>query len=439
MPDPSRPPSVDSVMRAKELEPFSDRIRARAAKKAVQSARSSQQFDTASIVSNALRLAQSDRQPSISSAINASGVILHTGLGRSRLHAEAAAAIESAAASHVVLEFDLSTGERGNRQEHVADLLRELIGAEDAYVVNNCAAALVLALAATCAGCEVILSRSEMIEIGGSFRIPEIVETSGCRLVEVGCTNKTRLSDYEKAVSNSTAGVLRCHPSNYRIIGFTESPTISELAQFAIANSLCLIDDVGSGCLIETTEIGLAREHRMQDSIRGGAHLALCSGDKMLGGPQCGIILGNTQLIDRIRTHPLARAFRIDKLCLSGLAATLQLYADKRWHEIPVWKYAMRPLGEVEHFARVLASGFSSSVIESSYTAMGGGSMPSSGIPTVRVGFTSDNPATISYEMRNWPTPIVGRIESGTFWLDPRTIEEEEISTVREAIAEIVN
>ena len=299
---------------------------------------------------------------SVQPVINASGVVLHTGLGRARLADAAVLAIGEAAAHHATVEFDLVSGARGDRQDHVRDLICEFTGAPDALVVNNCASTVLLSLAALGFGKSVILSRGQMVEIGGAPRMPDVVRQSGAQLVEVGCTNKTHLRDYEEAIDASTAVILRCHPSNFRVTGFTEEPTLPELAALARSKGVKLIDDVGSGCLVDTTRFGLPHEPRFGDAVRQGADLELSSGDKMLGGPQAGLIIGSPEAIKLLREHPIARAVRIDKLTLAGLAATLKLYREGRELEIPTLRALSEPLESVRLKAERLATAYVGSV-----------------------------------------------------------------------------
>jgi L-seryl-tRNA(Ser) seleniumtransferase len=420
-------PSVEKLALDPALSGFAERVRRIAARGAVAAARSQlkngQGADPSTILGEAVRRASEMSGPSLRPAINMSGVVLHTGLGRARLAAAAIEQVETVARGHSVLEFDEDLGGRGDRQEHVRGLLRELTGAEDALVVNNNAAAVVLALSALCAGREVVLSRGQMVEIGGSFRLPDIVGHSACKLVEVGTTNKTRLADYQKALTKDTAAVLRCHPSNFQIVGFTEEPSAQDLARFCGEKGLVLIDDVGSGCLIDTAQYGLPHERTLEEALNDGAHLVTASGDKLLGGPQAGILVGRKDAVQKAARHPLARAFRIDKLTLAGLEATLRLYLEGRHDEIPVWRYVSRPLDEVRRLASKLGE-----PVEGK-TEMGGGSLPGTVIPTFRVkiaGNAEDNAA----RLRAAPVPVVGYIQDGAFWLDPRTAEDEECALV---------
>lgn len=421
-------------MRSPELEGFGAGVRSLAAREAVSELRRNG-GDPNTAAALALECARRLANPGPAAAINLSGVILHTGLGRARLAASAAEAVALVARGHSTVEFDLVSGRRGDRQDHVRELLQTLTGAEDALVVNNCAAAVLLTLAALCAGQEVVLSRGQMVEIGGSFRMPEIVRQSGCRLVEVGCTNKTRLSDYAGVLSEETAAILRCHPSNFQIVGFTSEPTVAELASLTQRSGIWLIDDAGSGCVVDTRRYGLSREPTVRDAIEGGADVVLFSGDKLLGGPQAGLIVGKTSAIERLRDHPLARAVRIDKLDLAGLRATLQLYIDGREDEIPVWAAIGRDPKRVRRQALLLKKSCSlpSSVVASE-TEVGGGSLPGARIPTWALAIETKHPESVLATLRSGKTPIVGRIEDGRVLLDPRTLATEESALVQRSL-----
>ncbi len=437
-------PSVDRLMRSKALAAFPEPTRAKAARAAVAAARERMRAEgfpgEESIEEEAVRLARSMSAPSLRPAVNMSGVVLHTGLGRARLAPEAAEALLAAAGSHALVELDAETGRRGDRQEHVRGLLCELTGAEDALVVNNCAAAVALTLTALCAGGEVVLSRGEMVEIGGSFRMPDIVAQTGCRLVEVGCTNKTHLADYRAAMGEEVAALLRCHRSNFKMIGFTDEPSGREVAELAHAAGTLFIEDLGSGCLVDTTRYGLPKERTLQEALADGVDVVTASGDKLLGGPQAGLILGRSELVRRIARHPLARALRVDKLTLSALEATLRLYAEGRPEQIPVWRYLSRDLREVRRMALALrsASGIPATV-EPGVTEVGGGSMPGAGVPTWRVGLRRPDPDALLAQLRAADPPVIGRIEDGRVWLDPRTLEPDEVKLVKSIMGSLSN
>ncbi|MCW5937421.1 MAG: L-seryl-tRNA(Sec) selenium transferase [Fimbriimonadaceae bacterium] len=434
-------PSVDRLASAPELSGFAPQVSTAAAREAIEhfraEARNGRTFDLARVVQEAVLRAERMARPSLAPAVNMSGVVLHTGLGRSRWAPSVVAQVAQVLRGHSNTEIDLETGARGDRQAHVRSLLQGLTGAEDALVVNNCAAAVFLTLHTLCRGKPVLLSRGQMVEIGGSFRMPDIVRSTGCRLVEVGCTNKTRLQDYAGALEGPDFAILRCHPSNYRIVGFTEQPAPSHLAALAHAEGGHFIDDAGSGCLLQTERFGLPHERTLREAVADGADIVTASGDKLLGGPQAGLVLGTRAAVAALRASDLHRTFRVDKATLAGLEATLRLYAEERELEIPTWRYAARPLDEVGRLATTLAGAWPSAVVEDGVTEMGGGSMPGSGIPTRRVGLPSASAETLAARLRSAPTPIIGRIERDMVWLDPRTAEADEVAYVAQALGQM--
>lgn len=428
-------PKVDVLASAESLSGFSASIRSRAARSAIQMARSrillGESVDFESIESQAANLALSMSECSVGPVINASGVILHTGLGRARLSEAAAEAVRRAANDHTQVEFELESGQRGNRQDHIRGHLCELTGAESALVVNNCAAAVYLALAALCSGKTVLLSRGQSVEIGGSFRIPDIVRQSGCDLHEVGCTNKTHLRDFADAKTENVGAILRCHPSNFRMIGFVEEPSASELAELAHSRGWRLLDDAGSGTLLDTSELGLERETTLQEAVAAGADVVMSSGDKLLGGPQAGLLLGKSDAIAQIQSHPLARAFRVDKFTLAGLETTLRHYLHAEEDQIPTWKYLRRTPEEILPMAERLSKAYSGkSVVELGESEVGGGSIPGQSLPTYRVGLSSSSATDLARKLRLSRPAILGRIEQNLVWLDPRTMEENEVLIV---------
>ncbi|HEY8486127.1 MAG TPA: L-seryl-tRNA(Sec) selenium transferase, partial [Limnochordales bacterium] len=302
------------------------------------------------------REARAFRRRRLVPVINATGVVLHTNLGRSPLPACALARIASTSAGYCNLELDLDSGRRGRREDRLEELLCALSGAEAAFVVNNNAAAVLLVLAASCAGREVVISRGELIEIGGEFRLPDVMAASGCRLVEVGTTNRTRLADYERAIGPQTAAILKAHTSNYRIVGFTQAVAAGELAQLAHRHGLWMLEDLGSGCLVDLGRLGLPREPTVAEAVAAGADAVMFSGDKLLGGPQAGIVVGRRQLLEQVRRHPLARAMRAGKLVVAALEAVLERYADGSWQELPVWRMLGASPQELLERARRLAA-----------------------------------------------------------------------------------
>ena len=381
----------------------------------------------------ALRLEHQLRPP-LRAMINATGVIIHTNLGRAPLAEEAIEAMVAVSRGYSNLEFDAETGARGSRHAILEPLLCRLTGAEAAIAVNNNASAVLLALAALARGKEVLLSRGQLVEIGGGFRIPDVMRQSRAKLVEVGTTNRTRLADYEAAASPKTAAILRVHPSNFKIIGFTEQAELGELAALAQRLGVLLIDDIGSGCLLDTTAYGLASEPMPQASIAAGADIVMFSGDKLLGGPQGGLIVGRKQAIDRLKRHPLARAVRLDKASIAGLAATLRLYVDgSSEHRVPVWRMIAMPLDAIRDRAQVIAAtvGDAARVIDGR-SMIGGGSLPEESLPTCLVALRSTRGAT-TLAARLRERDVIARVEDRRVLLDPRTIEPEDDARVATA------
>lgn len=385
---------------------------------------------------------------SLRPVINATGVIIHTNLGRAPLSKQAVEAI-TRLARYGNVEYDLEEGQRGSRYVHAVQVLRRVTGCEDALVVNNNAAALVLALAALGHGKEVVVSRGQLVEIGGGFRIPDIMRQSGARLVEVGTTNRTYLSDYEAAITGETAILLRVHASNFRLVGFTTSPGVDELAALARSHKLLTVDDVGSGALLDTTRFGLSPEPQVQASLQAGVDLVLFSGDKLLGGPQCGIIAGKTEVVARLRKHPLARALRVDKLTLAALEATLLHYLKgEAEREIPVWRMIAATPEQLRARATTWAEELSKRGlhcrVEPGESTVGGGSLPGDTLPTWLLALTptphGDTSATRqagewAARLRQGTTPVVARVEKGLLMIDPRTVAEDEEGSLLDALA----
>jgi L-seryl-tRNA(Ser) seleniumtransferase len=384
-------------------------------------------------------------QPSMRPVINASGVILHTNLGRAPLSKEATAAMELVAADYCNLEFDLDSGARGSRNVHVEQLLCQLTGAEAALAVNNNASAVLLALTALAKRKEVIVSRGQAVEIGGGFRVPDVMRQSGAKLVEVGTTNCTYIYDYEQAISPSTAALLRVHTSNFRVEGFVHSIALEEMAALGKKRGLPLFDDLGSGCFLDTTVYGLAPEPMVQQSIALGVDLVFFSGDKLVGGPQAGIIVGKRLFVDKLKKHPLARALRIDKIRLAGLAATLVHYLKgEALGKIPVWRMISMPVDEVGRRAMLWAQalGDLAKVIEGE-TMIGGGSLPGSTLSTrlVAVGDKEGRrnlAQLLARGLRHNEPPVIGRINGDVLLLDPRTVLPEKDEAVLSALSNAV-
>jgi len=376
--------------------------------------------DLGELIAEELRAA---RAPRLRRLLNATGVIVHTNLGRAPLAAAALEHVAEAARGYSNLEYDLAAGGRGSRQTHVAGLLRRLTGAESALVVNNNAAAVLLALAALAEGREVLVSRGELIEIGDGFRIPDVLARSGARLREVGTTNRTRAADYEEAIGPETAVLLRVHQSNFRIVGFTEQPSVDELAQVAQSNKLVFVDDLGSGALVDVGDEPTARA-----GIAAGADLVCFSGDKLLGGPQAGIVVGRADLVERLRRHPLQRALRADKLTLAALEGTLRL-ALERPDEIPVLRMLREPAESVRERAERLAQ-LVAGEVEETVARAGGGALPLTELPSYACAVEEE----LAERLRAAEPPVVGIVRDGRLLLDCRTLADSELDEVAAAV-----
>jgi len=372
-------------------------------------------------------------RPSLVPVINASGVILHTNLGRSPLSKETIAAMERISGGFCNLEFDLESGNRGKRQVHIENLLCRLTGAEAALVVNNNASAVMLGLSALAKRKEIIVSRGQAVEIGGGFRVPDVMRQSGAKLVEVGTTNCTYARDYEQAVTERTVGLMRVHSSNFRLVGFTNEITLAEMVKVARRCGLFVLDDVGSGCLLDTAKYGLIPEPNVIDSIAEGADAVFFSGDKLLGGPQAGIIVGKKQYLDKLKKHSMARAARIDKIRLAGISATLRHYLKGEAEEkIPIWRMIAAPLLEIEKRAYSWAETLGGGVkVIDSESMVGGGSLPGGTLPTKVVAIGGGRGGKnlvqrLSRELRQGEVVVVGRISEDSLLLDPRSVLPEE-------------
>ena len=364
-----------------------------------------------------------------SPVINATGVILHTNLGRAPLSHDALKAIEDAALGYSDLELDLDTGKRGSRQAYVSRLLCQVTGAEAALVVNNNASAFMLGLAALAPEREVIVSRGEAVEIGGGFRIPDVLRQSGATLVEVGTTNKTYVRDYETAITENTGAIVSVHASNFRVTGFTHSPRLSELVELGNDHALPVLHDLGSGCLLDTADFGLAHEPMPQESVAAGVGLAFFSGDKLLGGPQAGIVVGTAELVSKLARHSLARAVRIDKLSMAALTATLLHYVrEEAIDKVPIWQMIAEPQSSLNSRAErwTESLGATASVVEG-HSTIGGGSLPGETLQSVLVALkTKDGAGALASKMRGSDLPVIGRIEDERLLLDPRTVRPDE-------------
>lgn len=391
------------------------------------------------LVAQTAHILKEQLRPTLRPVINATGVIIHTNLGRALLSPAARTAMEQVARGYSNLEYDLEAGQRGSRYVHAEGLLCRLTGAEAALVVNNNAGAVLLILSALARGREVIISRGQLVEIGGGFRIPDVMKQSGAVLVEVGATNRTHLRDYEAAITEQTAMLLRAHRSNFRMTGFVSEPALVEVADLAHGRGLLLGDDLGSGTLLNTDDYGLSHEPTIQESLAAGADIVSCSGDKLLGGPQAGLILGRVDLIARLRRFPLTRALRVDKTTLAGLQATLLHYLKgEATREVPVWRTIATPLetlaARAEAWAgRLAAAGLRPEVV-AGRSAVGGGSLPGETLPTRLVALRELPPEQLAYALRRADPPVVARVEGERLLLDPRTVQPEEEETLLEAV-----
>ena len=386
--------------------------------------------------------------PSLRPTINATGAVLHTGLGRAVLPERAVSAILAVARGHCNLEIDLETGHRGSRMAHVEKLICELTGAQAATVVNNNAAATFLAVNTLARGAEVIVSRGQLVEIGGSFRLPDIIRKAGAYLHEVGTTNRTRISDYESAVRTwssenepPTGAIMRVHPSNYRIVGFTEEAGLAELVALAHECYLPMIDDLGSGALIDTSSLGLSAEPTVQQSVKAGCDVVIFSGDKLLGGPQAGFLIGNEEQVEECKRNAVARVTRVDKLTLAALEATLRIYkeADDVIQEIPALRTIAQPADVVRRRARRLAATIRKAAggaldveVTTGVSEVGGGSLPGQQLPTALVSLRSPRHSAddVSGHFRRNRVPIIGRVADDRFLLDARTIGDAAIPEI---------
>lgn len=443
-----RLPSVDKVLADKSIRRISEGyphallvslVRQQLERERLSIAAGNPASSLARIVDSVLAQLQALGSPGLRPVINATGVILHTNLGRAPLSREAIMAMDAVARGYSNLEFNLDSGARGSRQVHIEPLLCQLTGAEAALVVNNNASAVLLGLTALARRKEVIVSRGQAVEIGGGFRVPDVMRQSGAKLIEVGTTNCTYITDYEQAISPLTAALLRVHSSNFRVMGFTSEVALEELVTLGERSGLPVLDDLGSGCFLDTISFGLAPEPMVQQSVAVGAGLVFFSGDKLVGGPQAGIIVGKRQLIDKLRKHPLARAVRIDKIRLAGLAATLVHYLkDEATVKIPVWRMISAPLEEIgrraEEWAQAL--GGPARVIEGE-SMVGGGSLPGGTLPTRLVaihGRKGHSAQMLGQRLRSEEMPVIGRISGDTLLLDPRSVLPEEDGIVVQSL-----
>jgi L-seryl-tRNA(Ser) seleniumtransferase len=458
-------PSVDYLLRHPAVAPLSDEFSRDELALCIRSVLDqrrdcirtghAQAVDATTLALDIRRALYERTRPRLRKVINATGIVLHTGLGRAPLADEAIEAIQDVAAGYCNLEIDLESGERGDRHDHLRDALRELTGSPDALVVNNNAAATFLALNTLARGRGAIISRGQLVEIGGSYRMPDIMAAAGCRMVEVGTTNRTHAYDYQRAIDADTAVFLHVHTSNYRVRGFTTTPTLAELVRIARSHpggELLVIDDLGSGLIDRpawaASSAGQWDEPTVRESVAAGADLTLFSGDKLLGGPQAGILVGRSELIERIRKNPLTRTYRPDKLTLAALEATLRLHRDPATLtlKLPIFRMLAAPDSQIESLAGCLAEGIRQHVpgadlaVAADESLAGGGSLPLVAFKTwvVRVRQPGAAAERIAAALRCGATPVICRVQGGALVFDCRTLSEEEIEAIPAALNEAV-
>lgn len=454
-------PSVEMLLQDQALEVWMDGcprpVVLQAVRQAVESVRqeilagstSRQASDIRQAILN--RAGEGIRQfagPFYRRAVNATGIILHTGLGRAVLPRRALDQIHKELCGYSVLQIDTDTGQRGKRDDRIAWLLNRLTGAESATVVNNNAAATSIVLNSLAAGREVIVSRGQLVEIGGEFRLPDVMAASGVKMVEVGTTNKTHARDYERAITPNTAAILRVHPSNYRIIGFTEEVSLEEMARIARQHNLLLLDDVGAGALMDFSRFGFEYEPTLADSIKAGADIVTCSGDKMIGASQAGLILGKAALVEKVRKNPMARIIRADKLTLAVLEATLTLFLDEAMalREVPTLRMLQRSLedlaGQSERIATALrpTALYTDIAVIDGFSQMGSGSLPGQNLPTKLVAIKSSLIGTteLARQLRKHEPPVVTRVQNDKVLIDPRTLLEGDELVVTQAVTAVL-
>jgi L-seryl-tRNA(Ser) seleniumtransferase len=444
MTDPIHLPSIDSLLQSKLavplLQSFGHTLVVEALRQTVDSMRQSgKSLSAEQIVKESSTLLIRWTSPTLVPVINATGVILHTNLGRTPLAESTYQEMRSIAVSFNNLEYDLDSGKRGKRSIHAEHSLIRLTGAENAYVVNNNAAAVLLVLTALAQRKRVLVSRSQMVEIGGGFRVPDVMRQSGAKLVEIGTTNRLHLYDYENALQEPAAMVLCAHHSNFKIIGFTSEPSLKDICALAHQKGAIVFHDLGSGALLDTAKYGLAHEPTVQESLQAGVDLVSFSGDKLLGGPQAGIILGKKELVDKIKKHPLARALRPDKLCLAGIATTLLSYlTGKAEEEIPVWQMISLSPQEIRNRAIRWKETLGCGDIIDGKSMIGGGSLPGESLPTTLLALKMEKPDKFLKMLREQHLPIIARIENERVLFDPRTILSHQESSFLETLKHVV-
>lgn len=396
-------------------------------------------LDHDSVIDAVLERLRGLRAATLTPVINATGIVLHTNLGRAPLGGEANAAIARLAGRYSNLEYELESGERGSRHTAIGAILRDITGAQDALVVNNCAAAVLLVLDTFAKGREVVVARNQLVEIGGGFRVPDVLERSGAVLVEVGTTNRVYIEDFERALSPRTALILRTHASNYRVEGFTHEPVPRELAALGRRAGVPVVEDLGSGALVDLAEYGAAHERTVGEALRDGMDLVAFSGDKLLGGPQAGIIAGRAPLVARLRNDPLLRALRVGKLTLAALGPTLESYRDAAAREaLPVYRMLAAGLPALRNRAKLYLPAIASASVVESDAYVGGGSLPSERIASIAIALSPASPHRLAARLRAGDPPIVARIEKDRVLLDLRTIAPEEDEIVIAALQRAV-
>ena len=438
----AHPPSIESLLSDARAAPLIERFGRESVKIALREAAKSGASDAAGILERSTRALASTFAAEAPRVVNATGVLIHTNLGRSPLAVRVRRAIAAAAEGYHAVELDLATGKRGSRGAKTRALAALLVGAEDAHVVNNNAAAVLLALAATAPGREVLVSRGELVAIGGSFKIPEILEASGARLREVGTTNRTKIADFERARSRETAAVLTVHPSNYEIRGFAERPAFPEIARFCRSRRLPWIHDHGSGTIADLAPFGITGQERAADALAAGADLVAFSGDKLFGGPQAGILAGRRARVERCRKHPLARALRPDKIALAGLFETIATWLTEGPAGLPLYALASVPaaalLERARRLSRAAAPPLRAEAV-ASRAVFGGGTTPERSIPSAAVALedAARSADDLARALREAPVPVIARVQSGKVLLDLRAVFEEEDETIARALRAI--
>lgn len=443
-----RIPSVDTIINSSQAQPLLEQFGRNQVLNAIRthldSVRNQDEIKADQITPAAI-LAACNLQlekiftPTLVPVINASGVILHTNLGRAPLSDDTLQAMQIAGTNYNTLEYDLHQGKRGSRSVHVEDVLRELTGAEAATVVNNNASAVLIALSALANRRRVIISRTQLIEIGGGFRIPDVMKQSGAKLNEIGTTNRVHLADYRDALEQPAALVMRAHHSNFRIVGFTTEPELGEICESSHSFAVPVYDDLGSGTFLDTSIFGLEHEPTVAESLAAGADLVSFSGDKLLGGPQAGILIGKKKLIEKIKKHPLMRAIRPDKICLAGLTATLYHYLrGEAQQKIPIWQMISMTPEQIQKRAHLWQISIKTGTVVASRSTIGGGSLPGETLPTFVLAIKVDNPNKFTAKLRQLPVPIIARVENDLIMLDPRTVFENRDNLLLKGVTDIL-